>query len=135
MDKGCCCDSIVRSTRRELPIRRSYTVTSWHYKRTYNYGSPQLKADGTPGSDVLVPSSAYLSKDGRSVFIGIPGMKPVMQMRVGWTLATAGGTVFQDSASFTPYELDDVQSGGGRLRRDDRRSRHRGLKPRARRRP
>jgi glucose/arabinose dehydrogenase/cytochrome c2 len=83
----------------------SYAVTSWHYVRTYNYGSPQLKADGTPGSDVLVPSSAYLSKDGRTVFIGVPGIKPVMQMHVGWTLATSGGTVFQDSASFTPYEL------------------------------
>ncbi len=55
--------------------------------------------------DALVPSSAYLSKDGRSVFVGLPGIKPVMQMRVGWTLATADGTAFQDSASFTPYEL------------------------------
>jgi len=39
------------------------------------------------------------------VFVGIPGMKPVMQMRIGWTLATSTGTVFQESASFTPYEL------------------------------
>ena len=83
----------------------SYAVASWHYQRTYRYGSPVLKADGTPGVDRLVPSSAYLSKDGRSVFIGLPGIKPVMQMRMGWTLATAGGTVFQDSTVFTPYEL------------------------------
>jgi cytochrome c2 len=84
---------------------QSYTIASWHYVRTYQYGSPQLKADNTPGVDRLVPTSAYLSKDGRSVFIGVPGMKPVMQMRIGWTLATAGGTTFQESASFTPYEL------------------------------
>ena len=32
-------------------------------------------------------------------------MKPVMQMRVGWSLATADGAKFQESASFTPYEL------------------------------
>ena len=83
----------------------SYTVTSWHYIRTYKYGSPQLKADDTPGVDRLVPTSAYLSKDGKSVFIGLPGIKPVMQMRVGWTLATADGTPFQESAAFTPYEL------------------------------
>jgi cytochrome c2/glucose/arabinose dehydrogenase len=105
MDKG-----LLLKFESPLDVRKaadpaSYTVTSWHYVRTYNYGSPQLKADGTPGSDILVPSSAYLSKDGRSVFIGLPGIKPVMQMRIGWTLATAGGTVFQDSASFTPYEL------------------------------
>jgi mono/diheme cytochrome c family protein/glucose/arabinose dehydrogenase len=84
---------------------RNYIVTAWHYVRTYKYGSPQLKADETPGVDPLVPSSAYLSEDGRSVFLGLPGIKPVMQMRVGWTLATADGTAFQDSASFTPYEL------------------------------
>jgi len=83
----------------------NYTVASWHYERTYKYGSPQLKADNTPGSDRLVPSSAYVSKDGDGVFVGIPGMKPVMQMRIGWTLATSTGTVFQESASFTPYEL------------------------------
>ena len=83
----------------------SYSVASWHYVRTHQYGSPQLKADNTPGVDRLVPTSAYLSKDRRSVFIGVPGMKPVMQMRIGWTLATAGGTTFQESASFTPYEL------------------------------
>ena len=83
----------------------SYAVTSWHYVRTYQYGSPQLKADNTPGVDRLAPTSAYVSKDGRSVFIGLPDIKPVMQMRVGWTLATADGTTFQESASFTPYEL------------------------------
>ena len=96
----------------------NYSVTSWHYVRTYQYGSPQLKADGTPGVDRLVPTSAYLSKDGRSVFIGLPGIKPVMQMRVGWTLATADGTAFQDSASFTPYELatfDPEAEGFGKL--------------------
>jgi cytochrome c2/glucose/arabinose dehydrogenase len=105
MDKGLFLrfDSALEPKRAADP--RSYAVTSWHYVRTYRYGSPQLKADGTPGVDRLVPSSAYASKDGRSVFIGLPGITPVMQMRVGWTLATADGTVFQDSASFTPYEL------------------------------
>ena len=83
----------------------NYSLASWHYKRTYQYGSPQFKADGTPGIDRLTPSSAYLSKDGRSVFVGVPGMKPVMQMRVGWSLATADGATFQETAYFTPYEL------------------------------
>jgi cytochrome c2/glucose/arabinose dehydrogenase len=98
--------------------RNSYAVTTWHYVRTYRYGSPQLKADGTPGVDRLVPSSAYISKDRRSVFIGLPAIKPVMQMRVGWTLATADGTVFQESASLTPYELstfDPVKEGFGAI--------------------
>lgn len=83
----------------------NYSLASWSYKRTYQYGSPQFKTDGTPGIDRLAPSSAYLSKDGRSVFVGVPGMTPVMQMRLGWSLATAAGVRFQETAYFTPYDL------------------------------
>jgi cytochrome c2 len=83
----------------------NYSLESWHYRRTYQYGSPHLKADGTPGQDWITPSSAYLSKDGRSVFVGVPDMKPVMQMRVGWSLAIADGAKFGETAYFTPYEL------------------------------
>ncbi len=83
----------------------SYSLATWHYTRTYQYGSPQLKADGTPGIDRLPTSSAYLSKDGKSVFIGVPGMTPVMQLGIGWSLATRAGQTFQDTAYTTPYEL------------------------------
>jgi cytochrome c2 len=51
------------------------------------------------------PSSAYLSRDGKSVFIGLPDMKPVMQMRLGWALATRDGAEFELNTYFTPYEL------------------------------
>jgi glucose/arabinose dehydrogenase/mono/diheme cytochrome c family protein len=83
----------------------SYSLSTWGYVRTYKYGSPQLKADGTPGVDWLTASSAYLSKDGKGVFIGVPGMRPVMQLRVGWSLATADGVKFEENAYTTPYEL------------------------------
>jgi mono/diheme cytochrome c family protein len=83
----------------------SYSLMSWHYRRTYQYGSPQFKADGTPGVDRLAPSRAYVSKDARSVFVAVPGMKPVEQMRIGWSLSTADGTSFQENAYFTPYDL------------------------------
>src|SRR5438093_6631068 len=53
----------------------------------------------------MVPSSVYLSKNGKSAFLGIPDMKPVMQMRVGWALATKDGATLEQSAYFTPYEL------------------------------
>ena len=83
----------------------SYSLESWHYRRSFQYGSPHLNAEGKPGQDWMTPSSAYLSKDGRSVFIGVPEMKPVMQMRIGWSLATAAGAKFSETAYFTPYEL------------------------------
>ncbi len=83
----------------------SYSLQTWGYQRTYKYGSPQFKADGTPGQDALTASSAYLSRDGKSVFIGVPGLKPVQQLRVGWSLATADGKPFDENAYTTPYEL------------------------------
>lgn len=105
MDKGVLLRFDVPIDARTATTPHNYTVTSWHYKRTYQYGSPQFRADGSTGVDRLVPTSAYLSNDGRAVFVGIPGMTPVMQMRVGWTLATADGAPIQESASFTPYVL------------------------------
>ncbi len=105
MDKGVLLRFDVPLDRTKAVNPDNYSLASWHYKRTYQYGSPQFKADGTTGIDRLAPSSAYVSSDGRSVFIGVPGMVPVMQMRVGWSLATAGGRKFQDTAYFTPYDL------------------------------
>jgi cytochrome c2 len=105
MDKGVLVRFDVPLDVRKAVDPDNYSLTSWHYKRTYQYGSPQYKADGTTGIDRLPASSAYLSKDGRSVFIGVPNMRPVMQMRLAWSLSTADGKSFQESAYFTPYEL------------------------------
>jgi mono/diheme cytochrome c family protein len=84
----------------------SYVVGRWNYVRSHHYGSGHYKLDGTPGQDRMAPSSAYLSTDGKSVFIGLPGMKSgVWQMHVGWSLATGDGVHFEDDAYFTPYAL------------------------------
>ena len=118
MDKGILMrfDTALDATKAVNPD--NYSVTSWKYKRTYQYGSPQFKADGTPGIDRHAPSHAYLSKDGRSVFVGVPDMQPVMQMRVSWILETSRGAAFENSAHFTPYELpafDSVAEGFGNI--------------------
>jgi mono/diheme cytochrome c family protein len=105
MDTGVLVRFDVPLDRGTATIADNYSVASWNYRRTYQYGSPQYKADGSLGIDRLVPSHAYLSADGRGVFVSVPGMKPSMQMRVGWALATADGKKFDDSAHFTPYEL------------------------------
>jgi glucose/arabinose dehydrogenase/cytochrome c2 len=112
MDKGVLLRFDVALDPKIAADLNKYSVTTWHYVRTYRYGSPQLKSDGSTGVDRLAPSSAYLSKDGHSVFIGVPGMKPVMQMRVGWSLTTATGSAFQDSAYVTPYELLAFEPAG-----------------------
>jgi mono/diheme cytochrome c family protein len=118
MDKGVLLRFDVPLDRAKALDPDSYSITSWHYQRTYRYGSPQLKADGTPGIDRLTASRAYLSNDRRAVFVAVPGMTPVMQMQVGWSLATADGRAFQENAYFTPYELtafDPHAEGFGEL--------------------
>lgn len=83
-----------------------YTLASWGYQRSYRYGSPRLAASGEPGTDVLVPSNAYLAPDGHSVFVAVPGMRPVMQLEVGWTIASADGVAVAGHAHTTPYTLE-----------------------------
>ena len=70
--------------------------------------------DRSESKEWMTPSSVYLSKDGKSVFLGIPDMKPVMQMRLGWALATREGVDFGQNTYFTPYELTrfDPQAEG-----------------------
>ena len=83
----------------------NFSAERWNYRRTADYGSPHFKMDGSKGQESLRPSSVYLSRDRKSVFIGIPDMKPVMQMRLGWALATADAKNFEQNVYFTPYEL------------------------------
>jgi len=120
-DKGVLLRFDVPLDRAKAADADNYSITTWHYKRTYQYGSPNFRADDTPGIDPVAPSRAYVSNDGRAVFIGIPGIKPVMQMRIAWSIATAAGTPFQESAYFTPYELtpfDPKKEGFGDIRVD-----------------
>lgn len=83
----------------------NFSVERWAYRRTANYGSPHFKLDGSKGQESMTPSSAYLSRDGKSVFIGVPDMQRVMQMRIGWALAAKDGTKLSQNAYFTPHEL------------------------------
>ncbi|TLD69442.1 c-type cytochrome [Phragmitibacter flavus] len=99
----------------------SYSIERWNYQRTPKYGSPHLKLDGTPGQEWMQPSSAYLSTDKLSLFLGIPDMKPVMQMRVGWGIKGADGLPAQNSAYFTPAKLqpfDPIKENFGDIQID-----------------
>lgn len=105
MDKGILLRFDIALDPRTATNAANFSVERWNYRRTANYGSPHFRLDGTPGQEWMTPSSAYLSRDGRSIFIGIPDMKPVMQMRLGWALGTQDGAAFEQNAYFTPREL------------------------------
>lgn len=105
MDKGILLRFNTALDPSSATLPASYSMERWNYQRTAKYGSPHLKPDGQTGQQWMPASSAYLSEDRRSVFIGIPDMKPVMQMRVGWDLKSADGLGVQNNAYFTPHEL------------------------------
>lgn len=84
----------------------SFNGERWNYKRTFEYGSPHLKLDGSSGQEWMTASSAYLSKDGMSVLVGFPDMKAgVHQMRIGWGLKSVDGDKAENTAYFSPWEL------------------------------
>ena len=85
----------------------NYSAERWNYRRTEKYGSPHLKLDGSSGQEWMTASSAYLSEDGMSVVVGFPEMKAgVHQMRIGWGIKGADGLPAQNTAYFTPSELE-----------------------------
>lgn len=97
----------------------SYSAERWNYRRTFEYGSPHLKLDGSTGQEWMTASSAYLSKDGMSVLVGIPDMKTgVHQMRIGWGLRSADGLKAENTAYFSPWDLltfDAIKEGFGNI--------------------
>ncbi|MBK8097360.1 MAG: hypothetical protein IPK26_09640 [Planctomycetes bacterium] len=77
----------------------NYGVEIWNYLYSPNYGSPELSIlhperrveQGKPNRDPLPITSAKLSPDKRTVFLAIPGMQPVNQMKITWDVDLAGG--------------------------------------------
>lgn len=67
-------------------------IEAWNYNWSGNYGSAELKpSDGKQGHDKLTPSEVTLSADGKTLTIGLPGLKPVDQLKIKYKLETAAG--------------------------------------------
>ena len=71
----------------------SYGVSQWNYRYAETYGSKDwsVREPDRAGRDELDVKSARLLPDGRTVFLEIPGLVPVMQMRVRYSLRSAEG--------------------------------------------
>ena len=85
---------------REVAIDpQSWEVEIWNYNWSEAYGSPEILPsdpqkkvkDGEKNRDRLTVTKAELSPDGRHVFLGIDGMRKVMQCRVSWSIDGADG--------------------------------------------
>jgi hypothetical protein len=72
----------------------NYSLEQWNYKWTQNYGSPEFSVaePDKKGRDKVTVQSARLGSDQKTVFLEIPDLQPVMQMRIQYRLKAADGT-------------------------------------------
>ena len=85
----------------------SYSADRWNYLRSHNYGSGHYRLDGTPGQESLPVASVQISTDRKSIFLGIPDMKPCHSLRVTYKIPATGDSRV-GNAYFTIHELSQV---------------------------
>jgi len=93
----------------------NYAVEIWNYKWTSNYGSGEYSTlpeePGKPkdpkkkNHDPLTVKSAKVGDEGRSVFLEIEGVKPVMQMKITMRIQSAEKTPANCEIYNTIHEL------------------------------
>jgi len=90
-----------------------YSVDRWNYEQTHNYGSGNYKLDGEPGQESVALTSAQLSEDRKSLFLGLADMQPSHSLRVTYRLPVPDRTAV-DSAYLTIQSLGktDLTSRG-----------------------
>ena len=71
----------------------SYAIEQWNYLYSKEYGSQEYSVSRPDdnGRDTVDIKSAKISNDHRSVFLEVPGLKPVMQMRIQYNVNAADG--------------------------------------------
>ena len=91
----------------------SYGLQQWNYRWTSSYGSKEYSVNypDTVGHDPVEVKAARLSKDGRSIFLLIPEIKPVMQMEIKYNLKAADGQLVRGNIYNTIHRLGSAFAG------------------------
>lgn len=87
----------------------SYAVQQWNYRWTEKYGSEHFRVSDPKkaGQDRVDVAGAELSKDGRTVFLKIPGVRPVMQMEISFSLRAADGAAVRQKVFATIHSVPE----------------------------
>ena len=99
---------------KSVTVKRAF-AEQWNYLYSGAYGSAEysVKYPGSQGHDRVKIRSLQLLKDGKSVFVEIPQLHPVMQFHLYLELKTAKGqafapdlyySIFQQGEPFTDFE-------------------------------
>ena len=86
----------------------SYAVHQWNYRYAAQYGSKDWSVTnpGKEGRDEVAVKSVRLLPDGKTVFLEVPGLRPVMQMEVKYNLSAADGRPHRSQLWLTLNRLD-----------------------------
>lgn len=87
----------------------SYGLKQWNYRYAAAYGSKEWSViqPDREGRDDVVIQAARLQPDGRTVFLEIPGWKPVMQLELKYNIDAAdGGKPLRGSLWLTVNETE-----------------------------
>jgi len=89
----------------------SFGVTQWNYRYAAQYGSKDWSVANPekPGRDEVEVKSARLLPDGKTVFLEIPALRPVMQMEVKYSLNSAEGKAVRSQLWLTLNKLDGLR--------------------------
>lgn len=84
----------------------SYSILQWNYHWTAGYGSAQWSIENPKkqGYDTVEVKSAKLLADGKTVFLEIPAIQPVMQMQIGYSLNAVDGADMKGEIYNTIHE-------------------------------
>jgi uncharacterized protein DUF6797 len=87
---------------------QNYGLEQWNYLWSDKYGSPEfsLKEPNRQGRDAVELKSVRLGPDGRSLFLEIPGIQPVMQMKIQFRLKAQDGASIAHTIHNTINYLD-----------------------------
>jgi hypothetical protein len=72
---------------------QNFSVSQWNYKWTQEYGSPEFSVanPNEKGHDAVEVKSATLSADGKTLFLAMPTLGPVMQLKIKFAINSASG--------------------------------------------
>jgi hypothetical protein len=86
----------------------SYAIHQWNYHYAAQYGSKDWSVvnPGKEGRDEVTLKSARLLPDGKTVFLEMPELRPVMQMEIKYNLQASDGKALRNQLWLTLNHLD-----------------------------
>ncbi|MEM7234233.1 MAG: cytochrome C, partial [Planctomycetota bacterium] len=96
--------------RRTAERASRYSIHMWNYLWTEDYGSPEVSVVHGPSRrmhDKVEIEAVTLSKDGRTVTLKMPGLRPCMQMKIAMNLRSSDGHPLRHEIYNTIHRLGE----------------------------